>query len=178
MKRKFFIALYTLGIVVAVALLGGIVTIVRRTPIKPLTPEERADINLSQYAERPNSTTTYGTSNIPYFLAPYLFPNKEPLAEGCSLRFALDPVKKAVEPSGTIDYKITVSNQGKVTCQNVSLSLYYSSAEHYMASDPKPTASDYYWAFGDIASARASTISLTTKNSAGSGQNIISELVS
>lgn len=175
MKRKFFIALYTIGIVIAVALFSGVVTILRRAPINPLTPEERADIGLSQYTERPNSTTTYGTSNIPIFLAQYLFPEREPLAPGCSLRFALDPVKKAVEPSGTIDYKITVSNQGKDVCQNASLSLYYSSTEHYMASDPKPTASDYYWSFGDIDPAKAVTISLTTKNTSKDGQDIISE---
>ncbi len=175
MKQKFFIALYTIGIVIAVGLFTGIVTILRRAPIEPLSPEERTDVALSQYAERPNSTTTYGTSNIPVFLTPYIFPNKEPLAPGCSLRFALDPVKKAVEPGGTIDYRITISNQGKDTCQNTSLSLYYSSIEHYMASDPKPTASDYYWSFGDIGSAKAATISLTTKNTASNGQDIISE---
>jgi hypothetical protein len=175
MKQKLFIALYTIGIVLAVSVLAGVVTTINRRPVTPLSPEERADTGLAQYAERPNSTTTYGTSNIPFFLTPYIFPKAEPLTEGCSLRFAFDPTKKAVEPGGTITYNITLSNQGKETCRNASLSVYYTSQEEYVSSNPKPSASDYYWAFGDIPSARSVGVSLTTKNSSSNGKDIVSE---
>jgi hypothetical protein len=175
MKKKLFIALYTVGIVIVIAVLAGVVTTINRRPADPLSPEEKADTSLAQYAERPNSTTTYGTSNIPFFLTPYIFPQAEPLSEGCSLRFAFDPVKKAVEPGGLISYNITLSNQGKETCRNASLSVYYTNQEQYVSSDPKPSASDYYWGFGDVAPARSVGLSLTTKNSSVSGRDIVSE---
>jgi hypothetical protein len=175
MKKKLFIAIYTVGIVLAIGLFSYVVTTVKRSPSKPLSAEEKADTELAQYAERPNSTTTYGTSNIAYFFAPILYPHSEPLAEGCSLRFSFAPVQKAVEPGGKINYDITLSNQGKETCRNVSLSVYYTDAETFVASTPGPTASDYYWTIGDLASTKQSKIALTTKNTSTDGKDIISE---
>jgi len=175
MKKKLFIAIYTVGIVLAVVLLSYTVTTIKRNPSSPLSPEEKADTALAQYAERPNSTTTYGTSNIPFFLAPYLFPRSETLTEGCSLRFSFAPVKKAVEPGGTVDYAITLSNRGKEICQNASFSVYYTDAESFLTSNPAPSASDYYWTLGDLGPAKESRVSLTTRNASSDGKDMISE---
>ncbi len=175
MKQKLFIAIYTVGIVLAVITLSAVVTTLKKNSDTALSPEERADTTLAQYAERPNSTTTYGTSNIPFFLSPYLFPRAEPLSDGCSLRFSFAPLQKAVEPGGKIEYLITLSNRGKETCQNVSLSIYYTESETFVASNPAPTASDYYWAVGDIAAAKERKISLTTITTSSDGKDMISE---
>jgi hypothetical protein len=175
MKQKLFVIIYTVSIVLVVIVLSAVVTMVKKNTDVALTPEERIDTSLAQYAERPNSTTTYGTSNIPFFLSPYLFPRSEPLADGCSLRFSFAPLQKAVEPGGKIDYTITLSNRGKVVCQNVSLSIYYTESETFVASNPAPTASDYYWAVGNIGPAKERRISLTTKTSSADGRDMISE---
>ncbi len=175
MKQKLFVALYTIGTVLVVALLYGTVTAIKQNPAISPTPEEETDTSLAQYAERPNSTTTYGTSDIPFFFMPYLFPHLEPLSEGCSLRFAYVPLKKAVEPGGIIDYSIILSNRGKEVCKNTSLSVYYTGNETYVVSNPAPTASDYYWAMGDLDSAKEYRISLETKTLSASGHDLIAE---
>jgi uncharacterized repeat protein (TIGR01451 family) len=175
MKQKVFIAIYTVGVVLAVVLLYIVVTTIKRNPAIALSPEEKADITLAQYAERPNSTTTYGTSNLPILLTNFLFPDKEPLIAGCSLHFSFAPVSKTAEPGGTINYAITLTNRGKDICQNVSLSDYYSSQESFVASNPKPTASDYYWAVGNLGPAKEYAISLTTKTTAQDGGTMNAE---
>lgn len=173
MKKKFFIAIYTTAIVAAVVFLSVVVTTIKRNPGVEPTPEEVADITIAQYAERANSPTT--SESVPFFLFSYFFPRSQALDEGCSLTFSYTPKRKAVEPQGNIEYVIRVVNKGRETCRGSSLSLYYRNEEVYVTSDPEPTASDYYWAFGDLTSGQSTNISLTTKTSLRDGQELISE---
>lgn len=173
MKKKLFVAIYTLGIVLAVVFLNVVATIIQRNPSTPLSREEMADVAIAQYDERANSTT--GVMSVPFFLLSYLFPRSEALDEGCSLRFSHAPMRKAVEPQGNIEYAITILNRGREVCKNVSLSIYYRNEETYVSSDPKPTASDYYWTFGDLASGKSTKLTLTTKTSLPAGGQLVSE---
>lgn len=49
-------------------------------------------------------------------------------------------------------YNVSIKNASSKTCKNVSFSIYYSEGERYTAASPKPTASDYYWRLGNMAS--------------------------
>lgn len=175
MKRKIFIAIYTLSIVFAVGLLNFIVITVKNTDSPPSSPEETADTGLAQFAERPNSAVaTYGTSSGPMLLLSLLYPDKDYPGD-CSLRFSYAPKTKAIEPDSNANYNITVSNQGKETCKNVSLSLYYTDKESYVSSIPAPTASNYYWAIGDLPFGKSYSISLAIKISGEEGGETTSE---
>lgn len=174
MKKKLFIALYTTGIVLVVVALSVIVTTIEKTPAVPPTQEEIADTSIAQYGERPNSTTTIGSSRIPSFLS-FLFPRREPRDEGCSLRFSFAPLKKAVTSGGVIEYSAVLLNTGKEVCQNVSLSAYYTNDEHFVLSNPEPTASDYYWSIGNLESGKQFRLALTTMTTIRNGKNLSSE---
>ncbi len=175
MRKKIFIALYTTGIVLAVVLLNFVVTTIKKTPAVKPTQAELADTSIAQYTERPNGSpiSSIGGSSNPLY--PVLFPNNESLVPGCSLRFSLTPIKKAVDPGANINYSITLSNTGTDTCENVSLSMFYTDYEHFVSGTPAPTASDYYWSIGSLSSRAVYKISLTTRNSGRAGEQIMSE---
>lgn len=175
MKKKLFILIYTLSIVLAVVLLQVIVTIIRNDPIKEPDAIEQADLSLSQFAERPNGRLSDMTMSKLTFLLDYLFPRNQSLKDGCSLQFSFSPEQGAIEPRGEIRYTILVSNRGKERCENASLSLYYTPQELFASSTPEPTASDYYWALGDLPSTETYRIDLTTKTTLGNGGQLISE---
>lgn len=175
MKRKIFIAIYTLSIVFAVGLLNFIVATVKKTDSVPSSPEETVDTSLAQFAERPNSgVMAYSTTSAPMRLLALLYPDKDYPGD-CSLRFAYVPKAKAIEPDSNASYAITISNQGKETCKNVSLSLYYTDKETYVSSTPEPSASDYYWAIGDLGFGKSYPISLAVKISGEEGDETVSE---
>lgn len=174
-KRKIFILIYTFGIVLAVSLLYVVVTTIRQTPAVPLTPEEAADISIGQYRDRQNANTMpeKASRSIPILNA--LLPGQESPPSGCSLRFSLIPNRKSVEPNGTITYGLTLLNQGNETCRNVSLSVYYTDKEHFISSNPSPTASDYYWAVNNLEPNKSKRIEITTEALVGDGEQIMSE---
>lgn len=175
MKQKFFIFIYTFAIVASVSLLYYVVTTIQKNPTTPLSPEESADLAIGQYPDRLNSNLEPITSprGIPILSA--LIPDQENTSTGCSLRFSLVPARKAVEPRGMITYTLTLLNQGDETCQNVSLSDYYTDKEHFISSNPSPTASDYYWTIGSLDPGRSKKIEIVTEALVGDGDQIMSE---
>jgi hypothetical protein len=175
MRKKIFIAIYTICIVLVVVFIDFLVTTVKQTPIAKPSQAELADTSVAQFNERANGNPLDpipGSSNPLY---PVLYPGSEKPVEGCSLRFSLVPDKKAVDPGASIHYSITVSNAGSAVCKNVSLSMYYTGSEQFVSSDPIPTSSDYYWNVGDLGSRATYRISLSTRNSAKAGDQILSE---
>lgn len=178
MKKKLFIAIYTFGIVLTITLLSIVVTSISKQDVVPPTAEEVADVSIAQLAERPNSSAPTHVSPPSNPITTLLYPRAEPLSSGCSLRFAYEPLVKAVEPGGNIEYAIKISNGGNEVCKNVSLSVYYTDKETFVSSHPVPTASDYYWAIGDLSSRGVYNLSLTTKTPAGNQEDIMSEACS
>jgi hypothetical protein len=175
MKRKIFIAIYTLSIVLAVGLLNFIVVTVKKSDGTPSSSEEEVDRTLAQLIERPNSAIMSYNTSTPFFLLPLLYPEKDTYPTDCSLRFSYAPKTKAIEPNATVDYTITISNQGKDTCKNVSLSLYYTEKESYVSSDPAPAASDYYWDIGDLGFGKSYAIKLSVRITGYEGEATTSE---
>lgn len=175
MKQKFFILIYTFVIVAAVSALYLVVTTIQKTPPAPMSPEESADIALGQYPNRQNANLMLDKSSrgIPVLNA--LMPDQEPSSTGCSLRFSVMPARKAVEPHGMITYTLMLLNQGNETCRNVSVSDYYTDKEHFISSNPSPTASDYYWAIGNIDPGKSKKIEIVTEAIVGDGEQIMSE---
>lgn len=158
----------------AVSLLYVVVTTIQRTPAVPPSPEEAADVSIGQYPERPNANIMpVQSSGLPILGA--LLPDQETPSSGCSLRLSLIPARKAVEPNGMITYTLTLLNQGKETCRNVSLSIYYTDKEHFISSNPSPTASDYYWAIGNLDLNKSKRIEVVTEAIVGDGEEIMSE---
>jgi hypothetical protein len=174
MKEKLFVAIYTVSIVAVLVGLNFIVTKVKNTTNAPSSPEETVDTSIGQFTERPNSNAG-GDSSTPSLLAELFYPDRETPAAGCSLYFSDTPKSKAVEPYGNANYSLTISNRGKDTCQNVSLSMYYSDKENFVSAAPSPTASDYYWAIGDLGSGKSRSISLITKINAPDGSQVQAE---
>jgi hypothetical protein len=74
-----------------------------------------------------------------------------------------------------ITYTLTILNQGKETCRNVSVSDYYSDKEHFISSNPSPTASDYYWAIGSLSPNQSKKIEVVTEVVVGDGEEVMSE---
>lgn len=175
MKRKLFIAIYVVGIVIAVMLLDFVVTTIRRTPATPLTAAQDADLTLSQFTERPNANLEEDTATWKDFFLANFFQHTEALSAGCSLRFSHMPVRKAIEPFGNAEYAIKVTNLGRETCENVSLSLYYPDQESFSTSTPAPTASDYYWSIGNLKTGDLYAVSLVTKTTLANGQEMLPE---
>lgn len=175
MKQKFFVLISTFIIVAAVSGLYFVVTTIRKTPAVPLSPEEAADISVGQYPSRANSNVMPITSSRSLPILSVFSSDQETVASGCSLRFSLIPTRKAVEPFGLITYTITLLNQGKDTCRNVSISDYYTDKEHFISSNPIPTASDYYWSLGDLRPNESKKIEIVTESLVGDGEQISSE---
>lgn len=175
MKRKLFIAIYILGIAVFIMLLNAVVTTIRRIPATPLTSAQDADLALSQFTERQNANLEESTSTWQGFILANLFQRTEALAPDCSLRLSLIPVNKAVEPNGTVEYNIKITNMGRETCKNVSLSLYYPVKESFSTSTPEPSASDYYWSIGDLKTGDLYALSLRTKAHLANGEEMFPE---
>ncbi len=112
------------------------------------TVGQASDQNLGQYSERANSSLTAAAalSGVP----------------GCSLTFSFAPNVKVVATGGAITYTLTLHNRGTQTCRNASFSVYYSNNELFASATPKPSASDYYWAVGNMKPGATYTVSITT----------------
>lgn len=175
MKQKFFILVYTFTIVAAVSALYLVVTTIQRKPATPLSAEESADIAIGQYRDRANSNIMPMTSSRGIPILNAFVPDQDAVSTGCSIRFSLVPTKKAVEPYGMITYTLTLLNQGNETCHNVSLSDYYTDKEHFISSNPSPTASDYYWAIGSLTPGASKKIEIVTEALVGDGEQIMSD---
>lgn len=173
MRQKFFILIYTLAIVVVVSALYYVVVVIQRSPATPPSAEEAADVAIGQYPDRQNANVMpvlASRSVIPILSA--FMPNQDAPSSGCSLRFSLIPARKAVEPNGMISYTLTLANQGSDTCQNVSLSDYYTDKEHFISSNPSPTASDYYWNIGNLSPGVSKEIDIVTQVLVGDGDQV------
>lgn len=175
MRKKIFIAIFTTSIVLAIVFVDFIVTNVQKSPVNKPSQAEISDTSIAQYQERANGSPLLSVRGYSNPLYPVLFPNNEPLPVGCSLRFSLIPEKKAVDPGANIKYSITISNVGADTCENVSLSVYYTEKEHFVSATPAPSASDYYWNIGNLNSRANYNISLVTRNTGVNGDQILSE---
>lgn len=88
--------------------------------------------------------------------------NSEPISstvasggEGCNiaLNFKLD---------SNSNYTMNVKNQGLEKCDSTSVSVYYSNNQSFLSSNPKPSASNYYWVLGDIDPGVSKIISFNT----------------
>lgn len=175
MRKKIFIAIYTTCIVLALVFVNFVVTNVKKTPANKPTQAEVSDTSIAQYQERANGNSLVSVRGYSNPLYPVLFPNNEPLPAGCLLKFSLVPEKKAVDPGAEIKYSLTISNFGADTCENVSLSIYYTEKEHFVSATPAPSASDYYWNLGSLNSRASYNISLVTRNTGVTGDEILSE---
>ncbi len=81
--------------------------------------------------------------------------------EGCGL-LVTAMLTDSADPSH-VQTSISITNRGSESCRNVSISAYYPDGEVFVSASPAPTASNYYWALGDITSGSARTITLITQ---------------
>jgi len=178
MKKKLYIAIYVLIILIFLVVLDTVVSMIRSTPAVPPSQQEITDTSIGQYVERLNFSATTSSDtmtrvNIPFVPARVsgLLSRADAPMPGCSLRFSFTPAQKAVQPDGAINYVAAFSNRGKEVCKNVSVSVYYAENQSFVSADPEPTASDYYWVVGDLSYGKTYTINIMTKNN-GNEENI------
>ncbi len=57
---------------------------------------------------------------------------------------------------------MTVKNAGTEICANASISVYYSNNQSFISSNPKASASNYYWTLGDMSPGSTKTVLFTT----------------
>lgn len=175
-RKKIHVLICVLSVLCIVIGLCFIFVSIENATIPFRTTEERADIKIAQYKERPYANNDIRIEEPVPFTFSRLSINKEKsLTNGCSLRFSFVPQEKVIEPDGVVNYSITLSNKGKETCTNVSFSVYYRDTERYITSDKAPTASDYYWAVGDLESSERYTVLLKTQSDVQNGREIDSE---
>lgn len=97
-------------------------------------------------------------------------------AATCSLSFSMKPSVTSVESSRTFNYSLLIKNTGSGTCRDVSYSMFYASNELFVSSTPSPSASNYYWYFGNLGAKKQTTATVTVKhNSSVTGALIASE---
>lgn len=117
------------------------------------------------------TTTVRNTPTITYTFKPVAKKITTPVAPpitGCSL---LVTTSKTYPSQETTQYVLTVQNGGTQICENVSFSTYYASDEALLSATPKPSASNYYWVLGTLASGKSTQVSfMTTKPSTQSEQ--------
>lgn len=89
------------------------------------------------------------------------------LSKKCMINLSLVPSSNSVAIGGSTTYTMTIKNLGKTRCLNPSVSVYYSNNVDYVEANPKPTASNYYWRFGNLAFNQSYIISFTTKHKVG-----------
>ncbi len=161
---KYRVAHLLLGILIVFAVLT--VVYIKTTPIKVVTIPFDSEITDSKLAPRSNTVdiTSDRKENVTNTnSADLLDPDQNQaavaLSVGCKLVVTIAPIVKV----NTVQYGILLRNRGTEDCQNVTYSVYYPEHELYLAADPKPSASDYYWVIGTIKSAGATKkLQLTT----------------
>lgn len=77
---------------------------------------------------------------------------------GCKLNLSITKENKK--------YTFTVKNNSQKICKNVSVSVYYPDNLSYVSSNPKTTASDYYWNLGNMRPNTQKVISVVTEYNA------------
>ncbi len=82
----------------------------------------------------------------------------------CLLDLSLVSNANSIKSGSEASYTMTIKNIGRTKCVNPSVSVYYSNNVDYVNANPKPTASNYYWAFGGLAFNQSYIISFTTKH--------------
>lgn len=80
----------------------------------------------------------------------------------CVLTLTLVPQAITVASAGTNSYAMTIKNKGTSSCTNTSVSVYYSENETFASAAPTPTASNYYWNIGTLASKASKIVTITT----------------
>lgn len=183
MKKKLFVVIYVVSVVFVLALLAFVIYTINSESLTAPSQEETADTSIGQYTERLNSsaansddTKTGVLLSIPILTTiASLVTKTEPPVDGCSLRFSLTALNKAVEPKENINYVANFSNKGKGICKNVTVSIYYTENEIYISSEPKPSASDYYWVVGDLTYGQTYKINLMTELKNFNQENLSSE---
>lgn len=78
---------------------------------------------------------------------------------GCSLSFTAS----SSASGASVSYVYTLKNVGTRACSNASFSIYYPTNQQFVSSVPKPTAADYYYAFGTLARNKSVSVTLVTK---------------
>lgn len=171
MKKKLYVVIYVVILSASVTLLACVVYTINSMATVTPSRQETADTAIGQYTERLNSsaTTSSDTKNKLKVSVPLLAPitslltKTDPPVDGCSLRFSFTALNKIATPKEDINYVASFTNKGRELCKNVTVSVYYKDNELYISSDPKPSASDYYWVIGDLVYGQNYKINLTTQ---------------
>lgn len=86
-----------------------------------------------------------------------------PGAAGCGMTLNISTQKDTIAPGEQASYSLTIKNEGQLTCNSASVSVYYSDNESFVSSNPKGSAnSNYYWKLGNMTPGSEKTISITT----------------
>lgn len=84
---------------------------------------------------------------------------------GLTLNFKLDNASFSKDSNS--NYTMYIKNEGREKCSNASISVYYSNNQSFVSSNPKPSASNYYWVLGDMESGDLKTILFSTSYKEG-----------
>lgn len=131
------------------------------------TVERLVDESLSLFTTHVSSTsqasttTIVHTPTITYTFKPAakkITPPSAPII-GCSLIVTTTKTNPSPE---TTQYSLRIQNSGTQICQNVSFSTYYAPDEALLSATPKPSASNYYWVLGALASGKSTQVSFMT----------------
>lgn len=128
-------------------------TVITPTINVPLSAIQKSDMDIGVYTDNIQNKNSAAP-------APSVTVSSQVVApSACTLQLV---ISSRTPPSNNGSYTVTVTNLGKTTCANASLSLYYDPNETYISSIPAATSSGYYWVFGDLTYQETKTIALTT----------------
>ncbi len=78
----------------------------------------------------------------------------------CNLTLNIAFLENTALLNSNINYTFTIKNNSLKTCRKVSVSAYYPDSASFVSSNPKPTASNYYWELGNMLPNSQKTISI------------------
>ncbi len=128
--------------------------------------QQTVDSQISQYSERTHGIGLQRNSDTVHVA--------DALGE-CALSLSFVSNNTQIVSGDTLTYTITLKNQSTTTCQNTSVSVYYSDNESFISSVPKPTASNYYWRLGAVLPGETRVITLSVKYIGGLSSQIETE---
>lgn len=93
------------------------------------------------------------------------------VARKCILDISLVSTPTSISVGGSVNSTMTIKNLGKTKCLNPSVSVYYPDNVNYMSATPKPTASNYYWKFGNLSLNQSYIVSFSVNHKTGLEDN-------
>lgn len=93
---------------------------------------------------------------------------------GCKISLVFSSADFAFPLSKQEIYTATIQNKGTATCVNPSLTAYYASSTAFASSEPRPSASNYYWHLPDLKARDKTTITFTLSQTASPEESTIS----